>query len=521
MLAPTAAFTPRRSPRASASISSSRAGSVTPGSEALNSVKAASMAGASPKPSNTPQPGQVRAFPIPEHIQSSAFREGFIPSALPSPSLFQVTNEGNSHNLMFNPGTSEAASPQPGAEIMAPTPTETLQGTVHYVEYSEENAYSLEMDVSMETGDEGQSTLDLPTTDVSLDSSPISRPLFTKVPDGQHFPSSSAADLSALFAKPVLPMPQQALSPLRLHQNFQSFSMPQLSEEKSSTPPPMTPPSSNAQDDTPMKPVFPIQSSPSNGAVIPALSPLRSVHPVTPEKPSAPHTDTISLDTEQNHEDPMVTVETTTANSTTASSGLSLSFATPTRRFQGVVNLGSTNRPTASLQGSLTPLLGPVSTARLPFPITPQRTSQSDFFAPVCDRGDLFAPVGNNIDIRFSHASSNDNSNRTHSRIPVSVSTPGKASSSAQSLLPPLVLGSAEVRPDSRMDPQSPPTTSQLRQPSNLRNTVGGAASKIPRPGRKPYSKPTSRLPKPKPVAKVSPVSGATSSKACHYLSLT
>lgn len=42
------------------------------------------------------------------------------------------------------------------------------------------------------------------------------------------------------------------------------------------------------------------------------------------------------------------------------------------------------------------------------------------------------------------------------------------------------------------------PIASQLRQPSPLRTTGTGAASRIPRPGSKPYAKPASKLPKPK-----------------------
>ncbi|CAG8686984.1 1752_t:CDS:2, partial [Acaulospora colombiana] len=54
------------------------------------------------------------------------------------------------------------------------------------------------------------------------------------------------------------------------------------------------------------------------------------------------------------------------------------------------------------------------------------------------------------------------------------------------------------------------PNTSQLRQPSNLRNTLTGAASKIPRPGKKPYAKPVSRLPKPKALTKLGSTTTAT-----------
>jgi hypothetical protein len=526
MLSPAPAFTLRRSPRASTSLSNSRAGSMTPDSKALNSVKAANMGPASPKPPSTPQPGQARSFPIPEHIHSSAFREGFISSALPSPSLFQVTNEWASHDTTFSTRTSEGHSSHPDPEAVLPAATEYLQGTGDSGEYKEEDAHPLEMDVNMEANDSEQPMVEPHTEDIQLDPSPVARPIPTPlprsgVPDGLQFPST--ADLSALFASPVPHISQPVLSPFRLHQNFQSFSNLQL--EKSSTPPPMTPPPTNAQDDTSMKPIFPMQSSPSNKSTSSALSPLRLVHPVTPEKPSVPQTDGIPLETEQKHEDLVTeTAEPTSTNSTNGSLNLSLRLATPTRPSQGLGNSGSATRPMTGLQGSLTPLLGPMSTARLPFPITPQRTFQADFFTPVRDRDNIFAPVGNNPRYStpsFAHASSNDNNIHTPSRIPVSVSTPGKGSSSSHSLLPPLEV--AEILPGSRdatasrMNLLSPPMTSQLRQPSNLRNAVVGAASKIPRPGRKPYSKPTSRLPKPKALAKPSPVGNVTSSKVCHF----
>jgi hypothetical protein len=511
MLAPAPVFTPRRSPRASTSLSNSRAGSATPDSKA---VKAANMAQASPKP---PNPPQARTFPIPEYIHSSAFREGFISSALPSPSLFQVTNESASDNTMFNTGTSEGHSSHPNLESLPPPATDYLQATGNSGEYKKEDGHPLEMDVNMETINDEQPILQPHTADIQLDSPHVARPLPTPSPpsgllDGLQFPST--ADLSALFASPVPHISQPVLSPFRLHQNFQSFSNPQL--EKSSTPPPMTPPPTDAQDDTPMKPIFPMQSSPSNKSTSTTLSPLRLVHPVTPEKPSVPQTDDIPLETEQTHKDFM----TETAEPTNGSSSLSLRLATPTRPSQGVGNSGSTTRPMTSLQGSLTPLLGPMSTARLPFPITPQRSSQAGFFTPIRDRDNIFAPVGNNpryLTPSFAHASSNDNNIHTPSRIPVSVSTPSKDPPSSQSLLPP--LEGAETRPDSqeaaasRVNLLSPPMTSQLRQPSNLRNAVVGAASKIPRPGRKPYSKPTSRLPKPKAIAKASPVGSVASSK--------
>jgi hypothetical protein len=519
MLAPAPTFTPRRSPRASTSLSNSRAGSMTPDSKA---VKAANKAQVSPKPPNT---GQARTFPIPEHIHSSAFREGFITSALPSPSLFQVTNESASNDTMFHSRTSEGHSSHLDLESLPPPATDYLQDTGNSREYREEDAHPLEMDVNMETFDEGQPMLELHTANIQLDSSPAARPLPTPSPhsglsDGLQFPST--VDLSALFASPVPHISQPVLSPFRLHQNFQSFSDPQL--EKSSTPPPMTPPPTNAQDDTPMKPIFPMQSSPSNKATSTALSPLRLVHPATPKKASVPQMDGIPLETEQKHED----LATETAEPTGGSSSLSLRLATPTRPSQAVGNSGSATRPMASLQGSLTPLLGPMSTTRLPFPITPQRSSQAGFFTPIRDRENIFAPVGNNpryLSPSITHASSNDHNIHTPSRIPVSVSTPGKDSSSSHSLLPP--LEGAETLPDlreavaSRMNLLSPPMTSQLRQPSNLRNAVVGAASKIPRPGRKPYSKPTSRLPKPKAIAKTSPVSSVASSKVFQKISLT
>ena len=372
------------------------------------------------------------------------------------------------------------------------------------------------MDVTMEKTDGENVSHHHETAVISLDSSPAVRSFSTpsshsKVPSGLQFPSSSA-DLSAIFASPVPQLSQPVLSPFRLHQDFQSFPIPQPSAAPSSTPPPVTP-SAIETDSTPMKPGFDASLNGLGGptALLQALN-THQTSPVMQQSIAIPQAQREAGDNLQDS----VMGESETAANNEPSSSFTMTPPRPPRIGGNRNNPTSHAPPTPSLQGSLTPNIKPRSTAQLPFPITPQRGSQAEFFTPVRAQPNLFAPIGNNPQpsIPFPHPSSHTDTIHTPSRIPVSVSTPGKSSSDIH-----LPLGNAVANTESALPSGllSPPTTSQLRQPSNLRNTANGAASKIPRPGKKPYAKPISRLPKPKASGVASPVNSVASSKVCIF----
>ena len=486
------------------------------------------MSRPSPEVFGTSQFAQARFLPTPEHIRSSAFREGFISSAFPSPSLFQVTEHGFSQGIVFGPGKNQESSGHADENSVTLASAENLRDTERPEEDTKNNEKHQETDVNMDTTDGEQ----FPSYPHNADQSPLS-PSMTKllstplshpkVPEDAQFPSSTP-DLSTLFTSPAPQFTQPILSPFRLHQNFQSPPVPQPSTEKSSSPP-LAPLATGANNDTVMSPVFPTNHLPPDISTSSTLSlhpSLRSAPQATPGKPSAQQMEDVLTETERKHED--YVVELATANVSSGPFHPSINHAMPTRNVR---DSDSPSHPINGLQGSLTPFLRPIPFSQLPFPITPQRTSQEGFSTPVPSRGDLFAPIGDNpkpLSSSLTHASSSDNHAPIFTKIPVPVPTPGKGSSPHA---PP--LGSTESRPDSRtaqnsvsshLNLLSPPTTLQLRQPSNLRNTAVGAASKIPRPGKKPYSKPVSRLPKLKVSSKPSTVSGVTPSQVRNSLAV-
>ncbi|KAG8821400.1 hypothetical protein FRC17_009843 [Serendipita sp. 399] len=141
-----------------------------------------------------------------------------------------------------------------------------------------------------------------------------------------------------------------------------------------------------------------------------------------------------------------------------------------------------------ALNGPLAPPTSPLSSSRLPYPITPQRVAPLGFVA-------LFplSPI-NTIPPQLSNASTPVRTVQgTPSRLPLPISSAIQALS-----LPLMPQGSLSLASASGRLPGLSP----FRQPSALKSASAGAASKIPRPGKKPYSKPLSRLPRSQALAK-------------------
>ncbi|KIM21377.1 hypothetical protein M408DRAFT_105232 [Serendipita vermifera MAFF 305830] len=455
MLVATPTFTPRRSPRTSAFASKSRENSV--------------MRDA------TPQRESPRAT---ERIQAFPFREGFITSAMPSPSLFQTdTGIKSSVSNVYNSG---------GAQELGKVGTPVGQKASYFESLPE-------TDKSVERNDQESMQHTIDAENLTLDPN---FPPFTssnpRVPAGLQFPSSGA-DFSTIFASPVPTLSQPVLSPFRLHENFQPFPLPQPSAETSMASPPTVP------STTDLEGAYATSSHPVQPLLVNALtSPTTSIIQET-------RSDVSQLEVEKAQEDTAMRDVELTRSGMPSLVPTHLDPMTPLRSRQSH-NSTPTAPPISVLQGSLTPLIQVKSTPQLPFPITPQRRSQTDSFTPVRGRPNIFAPAISNPSPSTSlviHTNGLNDPVHSVSRIPIPTGTLLRPPSAADnhSSLPGSILAHTES------GLLSPPPASQLRQPSNLRSTANGAASKIPRPGKKPYSKPVSRLPKPKVPERVSPVS--------------
>lgn len=526
MLTPTAsrllASTPRRSPRLSpipspANHSTSSQHPMQASSDFIASIPSIH--------STTNSSTSVQHTPIVSPMNQTSYFPAF-----PSPSLFQSA----SVPIWPEQHVSEAQSGQAEASSSTNLHEETVAAV------SQEGA-SVSLAAVESNGQQGDQRMDdASLRDTHMSEGEQAHPSLTTsispeapLEPGENmqplaFPTTSNAssnpDLSSIFASPIPNMTQPVLSPLRLHQGFQSFAL---------QPPPLPPnpdpssfttplPSSDRADASIHANGNPRLSSlsPTQTSLLDRLmNPLAMVEagqqtniPSAPKKPNSISRSNIT-------------------NDGPANAGSTRGFMTPPSKviimeqMKGVSRAAMNTTPKKALpafSGSLVPPTVP-NNLHPPFPVTPQQSngmtrsfSAPSFISPT-KQPDSSSVPGDNTPQPVALKSTTP-STHTPSRIPVphptsasletapaqgsnalngfgtssmTVTSPSSSIQSPGSLLSPTIMS---------------PGSSQLRQPSTLRSISSGGASKIPRPGKKPYSKPVSRLPKlPNKVASVFP----------------
>jgi hypothetical protein len=328
------------------------------------------------------------------------------------------------------------------------------------------------------------------------------------------------SDVSALFTSPVPVLAQPVMTPFRLHENETNLE----SHQPSAT----SPVSSESVESTEVNrlgSLSPHQVSILDNLVspTPGSATTKPDHSMSATPSITPTSLVHGRDAKQKRREMNSIGRQDRPINVTHSSTSHLSPSTPQRKQP---QSASSNRifPTnlnTQFHESLAPVTSPSPTRPLPFPITPQRASNGAVSYQSFTLGSSTTPSSINpalVTVQSNHAHSNVQPHTT-SRIPVPVTTPVKRSQGLSNTGGASNIG-ATVSITSPLTPPNilSPNMSQLRQPSNLRNTLTGAASKIPRPGKKPYSKPVSRLPKPKALAKSGPVATAPPQPVRHVL---
>lgn len=372
---------------------------------------------------------------------------------------------------------------------------------------TQEAEYSQQVDTHMDDTPTDEKTLNEPLggaggTPPTDNSTPVTSPQPALMPTS---PSATTADFSTLFASPVPKLAQPVMTPFRLHENE--------NPDSSQPPNPISPAHSQSVasiEETRLSSLSPQQLSileslvPST-SVVTTIQADHKMKGITPSAINKPDAD------QENHQIASTTpvVQQDQSTNLTHPSRSLLSPSTPSRKQPQAASgsrIFGTNS-TLQFHESLVPVTSPSPTRPLPFPITPQRTNNVTSYQS-------FTLASSNKTSNFSPSSTSVQSNQAHlnvqthttSRIPIPVATPVKRSHGLSSAGGTSNIG-ANTSITSPLTPPNvlSPNTSQLRQPSTLRNTLTGAASKIPRPGKKPYAKPASRLPKPKALTKLGP----------------
>lgn len=316
----------------------------------------------------------------------------------------------------------------------------------------------------------------------------------------------SNPDLSSIFASPIPNMAQPVLSPLRLHQGFQPFGLPSsppaVKPDPSffATPPPASShneAAANIGGSNRLGSLSPTQTSLLDKLVSPfslaaAGQALQMQVPVVPPK----QTSVIGRSNILNNIQDKFSL---TGLKTPPSSVIIMEQR---RNAPREVFNSTPKKDLPAFSGSLVPVTSP-SNLHPPFPVTPQRgnammrsLSAPELTSSTEGAGSLpigednkaqpsslslaptgvFTPITSRIPIP-QYSSMNGN----HAAISTTVASPSTSIISLANALSPTTMS---------------PGFLQLRQASTLRGMSSGAASKIPRPGKKPYSKPVSRLPK-------------------------
>lgn len=279
----------------------------------------------------------------------------------------------------------------------------------------------------------------------------------------------ASADLSSNFASLTPNLPQPFLSPVQIQstQTFQSFSL-QSTSVQGNAQSTMTPPRPVSNGDPPnrLSSLSPTQTTLLDCLVNPFSSSIASPIPT----PFAPKKATAFVRSGANSQQQVPS---------------SQGPLNPASKVVGVKPSTGTQppvTPTKTFEGSLVPVTTP-SNLHPPFPVSPQREIVRSHSAP----GAVSSSTKEQPSARPVTPTSNFHPPITSSKIPVPLSsaTSNHGPTAGRSINKSFSLG------------LSPSSSSQLRQPSTLRTMLNGAASKIPRPGKKPYSKPPSRLPKP------------------------
>ncbi|KAG8859009.1 hypothetical protein FRB91_008975 [Serendipita sp. 411] len=465
---PTPVFTLRRSPRHSTPVSQNG-----PANKELAQIIASSSARASPL--------ARMVLPKPDFPTTSATPFNIFSTPLPSPSIFQ----------------SRTSSPFPAQYIQefdVPPPSSPQSEASGYGAAAQSARLQLNSDDSPPEGPqnlagetENTDSRDVEMSDVEKHPSgrapssttPIK---FTFFNEKSH-ESPQFADVSSIFASPMPTSLPPVLSPLR-HQSLQETDTLQLS---------------HAADSTALNTATSIQDAASHSQ--PILSPIGSPFPAsktsfdpisTPERPIHTLEEASKEDLDEEEEDVYRTIMTPSQRADRNAAVMVMQvLRSPERTSPKGLDLGK-DSTTSTLDGPLAPPTSPGSPSRLPYPITPQRIVPLGF-VPIFPLSFIGVPS----QVSGMATTPVRTVQGIASRLPVAVSTPILTPST--SFLPLSPRGaSTPVNNDS----QHFPALSPFRQPSALKSAITGAASKIPRPGKKPYSKPISRLPRPQALVK-------------------